>query len=259
MNPEIRDRRIIAIAGKNSSGKSETAKRLSLLLRHPEGDRHTGIDTRVIHVGELFRLCASLPGGFPLDSPQAIHQSAHEALAHVHMEVDSDTGEIVLKPNGIDKFVQTAHNGHASSRLGGNPHLAEFVQGFVGGLLETHLPEGAIAIIDGRESWGSDILVRTHPESLAVQAAFFYQERPEAHDWPIGKVEETIKERMELDGPVLQEVMERTDHVIELHRSTHDIEATKRAAQKISGVIFSYRDGQGPKDFDVQPVRIDDR
>ena len=257
MSPETQPGRdVIAIAGPNSTGKSELARQLSLYLRDPQDGKNIGVDTRVIHVGDIYRFCAGLPGGFPLDDPEQIRASAHEALAHVHCEVDKTTGEIFLKPNGIDRFLQSAQNGQASSKLGGNPHLVEFVTDFVLDLLDAHLEEQGIAIIDGRESWGAQVVVRTSA-SMQTRANFFYEERLEAKDWAVERVEQTIRERDIFDEPILAPVMDRQDHVIGVMRTDHTIGATRRVAEQVGGIIFQYKEGHAVG-FESRPMMITD-
>lgn len=248
MYPEIRpDRYTVAVAGPNSTGKSELARQISCALR-------TRVDTTVVHVGDMFRFFAELPGALRLNTPEQIQKSAREALEEVRCECDSVTGEIHLKPNGFDRFLQSAGNGHAGSRLGGNEHLAEFVTDFVCDLFHDYLGNNGIALVDGREKWGADLVIRTNAEP-PVQRAFFYQERPEAQGWHRQTVEDTIKERDTLDAAILAPVQRLTANVIDVYRTDQRVSATQRVGKQLAGIIYErYAHRFDTKDYPTMKI-----
>lgn len=246
----------LPIGGDNSCGKSELAKQMSAYFRHPESP-HASIPATVIHVGDLYRFFAAHPGGLQLDTAEQVRESAASALSHVRCVVDEVTGEIVLKPNGFDRFVQSAENGHAGSTLGGNTDLTGFIHDFIFDIFATYLPENGIGIIEGRQDWGVVGPAVRVTAPLTVRREFFRQERLDAAHWPIDVVKETMQHRDELDAPILADLKARTDALIDVTRTDHTIEATKRLARGICHTIYAYQEGDIPKAFGV--IGVSDR
>ena len=255
---------IVSVVGENSTGKSELTKQLLHEIIAPFDGVDSPLKASTFSVGNIARFCAEFPGGFPLESPEQVRQSASDAIANVH--IDLIDGNYVMKPNGLDHFLQTAHNGFESSTLANNLHFSEFTREFVSDFIETRVPTDTLVIVDGRERWKrwlrtpfetSGILIRTHapPE---VRAAFFYQERPEAKDWPIKRVLDTILTRSVLDDELLIPARGETQYVIDVTRTDPSVEKTNLLAQKISGVLFDCQQGAIPSDFEAVPLQFSD-
>lgn len=244
----------IPMGGDNSCGKSALARELSLYFRSPE-DGHDPIPTYVVHAGDFFRHMASIPEGFPLDTPEQIRNSAAIALEHMQCKVNPETGEMFLS-NGVDLFKQNVANGHGGSKLGSNPHLAEFVGDVIFGLFEQWLPknEKGIGLVEGREDWGIDGLALRINARTGVRREFFRQEREEAVHWSIEKVNETIFARDALDAPILAPLKARETNIVTVTRVDNTEHATRQLARQISGIIFDYREGKIPANFGVIPI-----
>ena len=160
-------------------------------------------------------------------------------------------GEIFLKPNGIDRFVQSAENGHGGSTLGGNSHLTEFIGDFIFDLFKKYLPEDGIGIVEGRKDWGIQGPAVRIDAPFAVRREFFRQERIEAAHWSIEEVKEIIAKRDVLDAPILAPLMARQEQIIDVIRTDYTIDSTKLIARQVGGIIFEYQARRIPTDFGV--------
>ena len=246
-------RMFIPMGGDNSCGKSALAKEISHSLRHPE-DGHEPLPTFVSHAGDFFRHMAGLPA-FPLDTPAQIEASAAEAVASMHFRVDEANGEIFIT-DGHERFVQNVANGCGGSKLGANPHLADFVGGVIFDLFAEWLPDGqaGVGLVEGREDWGITGLAIRVTAPLNVRREFFRQERLEATHWDIDAVKAKIHERDTLDAPILAPLKARENNIIDVTRVDNTESATRQLARQISGMIFDYREGKIPQNFGVIPV-----
>jgi len=258
MNPEQTHGYIASIRGPNSTGKSELARAISAGIQ----EQNPKAIPRVVHVGDMFRFFADHGiHEIPPDDITALRDSAHQALAKVHVRVDEATGEIRLTYNGDSgaDVVQTANNGFNAAVLGTHGDLNAIVHWYIRDQILSQGKSESIFIFDGRERFDPDgLVIHTHA-ILPTRLGFFQLERPEASTMSDGEILEKIQKRDEQEEKVLMGSVHDTRHVIDVIRTDPKLETTEKLGKVISGIILQCVDGKPPANFGSVPLTIRDK